>query len=195
MSVGSPPDTPVIARKVVITMVVVSTAPAGRPLRDALSQLRLHELTGEVQDRTEQIVETRDRTDGLVEAMLTVTSGLELDQTFRAIVHTAIDLVDAATAHWEHVNQTISSANSSSRESATTLSRRLAHCDEGSVSSVCWSNNPQPIRLDTLANHPASEGFPPNHPPMTMFLGVPDQSSRRGDKMGTFDPGPSEAGG
>ena len=47
-----------------------------RPLRDTLSQLRLRELLTEVQDRVEQIVKGRDRLDGLVEAMLVVTSGL-----------------------------------------------------------------------------------------------------------------------
>ncbi len=29
------------------------------------------------------------------------------------------------------------------------------------------------LRLDDLASHPASVGFPPNHPPMGAFLGVP----------------------
>ena len=66
-----------------------------RPLRDTLSQLRLRELLSEVQDRIGQIVEGRDRLDGLVDAMLVVTSGLELDATLRTIVHTAIELVDA----------------------------------------------------------------------------------------------------
>ena len=31
----------------------------------------------------------------------------------------------------------------------------------------------RPIRLPDLARHPASAGFPPNHPPMRSFLGVP----------------------
>ncbi|MCV7173973.1 histidine kinase, partial [Mycobacterium manitobense] len=66
-----------------------------RPLRETLSQLRLRELLGEVQDRVERIAETRDRLDGLLESMLAVTSGLELDETLRTIVRTAIDLVDA----------------------------------------------------------------------------------------------------
>lgn len=30
-----------------------------------------------------------------------------------------------------------------------------------------------PIRVPDIAAHPASVGFPPNHPPMTSFLGVP----------------------
>jgi signal transduction histidine kinase len=33
--------------------------------------------------------------------------------------------------------------------------------------------DPHPIRLDDLRDHPASTGFPPHHPPMTTFLGVP----------------------
>ena len=35
-----------------------------------------------------------------------------------------------------------------------------------------------PLRIDRLAEHPASVGFPPGHPPMGSFLGVP---IRRGD--------------
>ena len=31
----------------------------------------------------------------------------------------------------------------------------------------------EPLRLADLSNHPSSVGFPPNHPPMTSFLGVP----------------------
>ena len=32
---------------------------------------------------------------------------------------------------------------------------------------------PRPLRLPDLNEHPDSYGFPPNHPPMTTFLGVP----------------------
>ncbi len=34
-------------------------------------------------------------------------------------------------------------------------------------------DEPETIRLDDLHDHPKSFGFPPNHPPMTTFLGVP----------------------
>jgi signal transduction histidine kinase len=33
--------------------------------------------------------------------------------------------------------------------------------------------DPRPLRLERLGEHPESYGFPPNHPPMTSFLGVP----------------------
>ncbi|MEU0502339.1 histidine kinase, partial [Nocardia sp. NPDC005998] len=65
------------------------------PVTETLSQLRLRELLGEVQDRIAQIVGVRDQMDRLLEAMLVVTAGLDLDNTLRSIVHTAIELVDA----------------------------------------------------------------------------------------------------
>lgn len=38
----------------------------------------------------------------------------------------------------------------------------------------------EPLRIDDLSGHPGSAGFPPNHPPMKSFLGVP---IRRGDTV------------
>lgn len=34
-------------------------------------------------------------------------------------------------------------------------------------------DRPEPIRLSRIQDHPKSYGFPPNHPPMERFLGVP----------------------
>lgn len=39
-------------------------------------------------------------------------------------------------------------------------------------------DRPEPIRLHDIAAHPASYGFPPNHPPMRSFLGVPVRTRR-----------------
>ncbi len=33
--------------------------------------------------------------------------------------------------------------------------------------------HPEPLRMPDLGRHPSSYGFPPNHPPMRSFLGVP----------------------
>jgi signal transduction histidine kinase len=40
------------------------------------------------------------------------------------------------------------------------------------------------IRVPDIARHPASSGFPPHHPPMTSFLGVPIQV--KGRSVGNF---------
>jgi signal transduction histidine kinase len=138
-----------------------------------LSQLRLRELLAEVQDRITQIVEGRDRLDGLVEAMLVVTSDLDLDTTLRTIVHTAIDLVDArygalgvrGTGH-DLVAFIYQGIDDKERE-------RIGHLPEGRGVLGVLIDDPKPIRLDDIAQHPDSVGFPPNHPPMRAFLGVP----------------------
>ena len=39
--------------------------------------------------------------------------------------------------------------------------------------------DPRPLRLADLSAHQASVGFPPNHPPMRSFLGVPVRVRRR----------------
>jgi signal transduction histidine kinase len=146
---------------------------ATRPLSDTLSQLRLRELLMEVQDRVEQIVEGRDRLDGLVDAMLVVTSGLELDQTLRTIVHTAAEMVDAqygalGVRGYDHelIEFIYEGIDESVRE-------RIGHLPEGHGVLGVLIDDPKPIRLDNISNHPASVGFPPYHPPMRTFLGVP----------------------
>jgi signal transduction histidine kinase len=143
------------------------------PLRDTLSQLRLRELLSEVQDRVEQIVEGRDRLDGLVEAMLVVTSGLELDATLRTIVHTAIELVEArygALGVRGHGHELVEFIYEGIDEPTRDL---IGHLPEGRGVLGVLIDDPKPIRLDNIHDHAASVGFPPNHPPMRTFLGVP----------------------
>ncbi|HYB35829.1 MAG TPA: GAF domain-containing sensor histidine kinase [Mycobacterium sp.] len=149
--------------------------PAGRahPLRDTLSQLRLRELLVEVQDRIEQIVHGRDRLDGLVEAMLVITSDLELDATLRTIVHTAIELVDArygALGVRGEGHDLVEFIYEGIDEQARQL---IGDLPEGRGVLGVLIDDPKPIRLDDIARHPDSVGFPPNHPPMRAFLGVP----------------------
>jgi signal transduction histidine kinase len=144
-----------------------------RPLRDTLSQLRLRELLMEVQDRVEQIVEGRDRLDGLVEAMLVVTSGLELDETLRTIVHTAIELVDAqygALGVRGHDHELVEFIYEGIGED---LRAKIGHLPEGRGVLGVLIDDPKPILLDNISHHAASVGFPAHHPPMRTFLGVP----------------------
>ncbi|OAN39952.1 GAF domain-containing sensor histidine kinase [Mycolicibacterium iranicum] len=144
-----------------------------RPLRDTLSQLRLRELLNEVQERVEQIVEGRDRLDGLLDAMLVVTSGLELDETLRTIVRTAIELVDAqygALGVRGHDHELIEFIYQGIDEATRD---RIGHLPEGRGVLGLLIDDPKPIRLDQISKHAASVGFPRNHPPMRTFLGVP----------------------
>jgi two-component system, NarL family, sensor histidine kinase DevS len=147
--------------------------PGPAPLRETLSQLRLRELLAEVQDRIEQIAEGRDRLDGLVEAMLVITSGLELDATLRTIVHTAIQLVDArygALGVRGHGHDLVEFIYEGIDDHIRAL---IGHLPQGRGVLGVLIDDPKPIRLDNIQQHAASVGFPPNHPPMRTFLGVP----------------------
>ena len=142
-------------------------------MRDTLSQLRLRELLVEVQDRVHQIVKGRDRLDGLVDAMLAVSSGLELDDTLKTIVRTAAELVDARYgalgvrgSEDELVGFITTGMDSETHQS-------IGKLPEGRGVLGLLIDEPKPIRLDDIRRHPASVGFPANHPPMGTFLGVP----------------------
>ena len=118
-------------------------------------------------------MEGRDRLDGLIDAMLVVTSGLELDATLRTIVQTAIDLVDArfgALGVREKGHELVEFVYEGIDQETREL---IGHLPEGRGVLGVLIDEPKPIRLDDIRHHPASVGFPPNHPPMRTFLGVP----------------------
>ncbi|WP_280479064.1 GAF domain-containing protein, partial [Nocardia cyriacigeorgica] len=142
-------------------------------VRGALYQQRLRELLAEVSDRVEVSADSRGRMDGLIEAMLTVTSGLDLDDTLRAIVRTATTLIDArygALGVREHSGQVFQFVAEGIDERTRARIGRLP-AGHGVLGAVFAQ--PTPLRLDDLTEHPASVGFPAHHPPMRSFLGVP----------------------
>ncbi|EUA50297.1 response regulator [Mycobacterium xenopi 3993] len=118
-------------------------------------------------------MESRDRLDGLVEAMLVVTSGLELDATLRSIVHTATNLVEAqygALEVHDRAKRVVQFVYEGIDEETV---RRIGQLPKGRGVVGLLIDDPKPLRLDNIADHPASVGFPENHPPMRTFLGVP----------------------
>ena len=62
-----------------------------------MPQLRLDELLAEVQVRLQAVVETRDRMHGLLEAVVAISSGLELGAMLRRIVEAAVELAARST--------------------------------------------------------------------------------------------------
>ncbi|WP_174188082.1 GAF domain-containing sensor histidine kinase [Nocardia barduliensis] len=143
---------------------------------ETLSQLRLRELLIEVQDRIAQIVDVRDRMDRLIEAMLVVTAGLDLDNTLRTIVHTAIELVDAGYGALG-VRETDQTSNQLAEFVYEGIDDRtrvmIGDLPRGHGVLGLLIEEPKPLRLTRIADHPASVGFPAHHPPMHTFLGVP----------------------
>ncbi|NKY32980.1 GAF domain-containing sensor histidine kinase [Nocardia speluncae] len=145
------------------------------PVMEALSQLKLRELLNELRDRITQIVDVRDRMDRLMEAMLAITAGLDLDNTLHSIIHTAIQLVDARYgALGVRDTSTTKQLAAFIYEGIDDHTRILiGDLPEGHGVLGLLFEHPTPIRLADLSEHSSSVGFPPHHPPMRTFLGVP----------------------
>ena len=105
--------------------------------------------------------------------MLVVTSDLDLDTTLRTIVRTAVNLVDARYGALG-VRGNGPDLAAFIHEGIDDETRgRIGHLPEGRGVLGVLIDDPKPIRLDEIAQHPSSVGFPPDHPPMRGFLGVP----------------------
>ena len=143
------------------------------PLSAMLSGLRLDELLAEVQQRLAEIVATRDRMQRLLDAVLAVATGLQLESTLRSIVQAAVDLVDARYGALGVLapNGRISRFVHVGIDDETRA--EMGPLPEGKGLLGQLIIDPRPLRLADLSAHPASVGFPPNHPPMRSFLGVP----------------------
>ena len=143
-------------------------------LLDTLSQLRLRQMLTERQDRIEQMTTSREHLDGLLEAMLTVSSGLDLAATLRRIVDAAIRLVDCRYGALGVLNHSGDRLQELVYAGVDDETRHLiGELPTGHGLLGLLIDRPAPLRLDDITGHPASAGFPARHPPMRTFLGVP----------------------
>jgi signal transduction histidine kinase len=119
-------------------------------------------------------VDDRDRFRALLEATMALSSELSLDALLQKLVETAAELTGARYAALGVIDST-----------GQQLERFLtAGIDEPTAAAIgdrprgrgilgALIRDARPLRLRELADDPRSVGFPPNHPPMHAFLGVP----------------------
>ncbi|MCX5205615.1 GAF domain-containing protein [Streptomyces sp. NBC_00237] len=138
-----------------------------------LGRFRLDELLGELQVRIQAVRGTRDRLHGLLEAVLSVGRELDLPQVLRGIVEASVVLVDAEYGALGVIGQDQRLAQFLTTGVDEELRARIGDLPTGHGLLGEVIRHPEPLRLAELADHPASSGFPPNHPPMHSFLGVP----------------------
>ena len=111
---------------------------------------------------------------GLLEAVLAIASNLDLQGVLYRIAEAAATLADAEYAALGVIS-----------DDGQGLSQFLVvGVDDDMIKKIGsfpsghgvlgeLIRTPTPLRLHELAQHPASFGFPPHHPPMRTFLGVP----------------------
>jgi signal transduction histidine kinase len=109
----------------------------------------------------------------LLDAMLSIGSDLSLPAVLQRIVESACKLVDArygALGVVDEHGQLTDLATSGIDESTHEAVGRLP--EFAGILGVLL-RDPKPVRLRDLSEHPLAQGFPPGHPEMSSFLGVP----------------------
>jgi signal transduction histidine kinase len=115
-----------------------------------------------------------DRLRALLDAGIALSSELSLDAVLQKIVEAAAELTDAQYAALGVIDPTgqileqfvVTGIDAETQAAIGDLPR-----GRGILGVLI--HEATPLRLDDLATHPRSVGFPPNHPPMRSFLGVP----------------------
>ena len=156
---------------------MTSRAPAAvdaqRPSANALSGLHLTELLDEVQERLAAAGRMQARVQHLLDAFLTVSTGLDLEATLRRIVEAATELVEARYGALGVLGDGGGLASFIHVGVDDELAARMGHLPEGKGVLGLLITEPYPLRIHDLGQHPASVGFPQHHPEMHSFLGVP----------------------
>jgi signal transduction histidine kinase len=141
--------------------------------RSLLGGLRLDELLDEMRERLAEIGSTRDKMQSLLDAVLAVGAGLELDSTLQRIVQAAVELVGARYGALGVLGSRHNLSQFVYVGIDPETRAHMGHLPEGKGLLGLLIKEPRAIRLHDLSEHAASVGFPANHPPMHSFLGVP----------------------
>ena len=146
---------------------------SGRLVFPDAPRLELDELLTQIIVRAEEVLATQGRLRGLLAANRTITADLTLPTVLRRIVEAGCQLVrarygalgvvapDGGLAEFVHVGLDERTVG------------RIGHLPEGKGLLGALIDDPRTIRLRSIEDDPRSVGFPPHHPPMTSFLGVP----------------------
>jgi signal transduction histidine kinase len=138
-----------------------------------LSRARLDDLLRELLDRVSEVMAARERLRGLLDAVVAVGSGLEIRATLHRLVVAACELTDAKYGALGVIGPDGLLSEFITHGLSDEEHARIGDLPQGRGVLGLMIEDPRPIRLPDISQHPTSYGFPPNHPPMRTFLGVP----------------------
>src|SRR3990170_4257296 len=109
----------------------------------------------------------------LHEAGWAITAELELETVLRKVVALSQELVGARYGALGVVDEQGQLGQFVTLGLDEETRRQIGPPPKGHGVVGVVLNTGRPLRVSNIGQHPASVGFPPNHPPMKTFLGVP----------------------
>ncbi|MFC3505377.1 GAF domain-containing protein [Micromonospora krabiensis] len=138
-----------------------------------LSRVRLDELLHEMLDRVGEVVTSRERLRALLDAVVGIGTDLDLRSTLQRIVQAACELAGARYGALGVVGPDRLLHDFIVHGITPELHAKIGDLPHGRGVLGLLIDEPRPLRMPDITQHPDSFGFPPNHPPMHSFLGVP----------------------
>jgi GAF domain-containing protein len=138
-----------------------------------LPRLELDQLLGQIVERAQEVLGTQDRLRGLLRANEMITGDLALPVVLRRITEAARALAGARYAALGVIGPDGDLTEFVHAGMPAEMVARIGPLPQGKGLLGALIEDPHPIRLGRIGDDPRSSGFPPGHPPMTGFLGVP----------------------
>ncbi|MFF0473553.1 PP2C family protein-serine/threonine phosphatase [Streptomyces sp. NPDC004284] len=138
-------------------------------------RLRLDRQLEQIAAQLRELAAAKDRLQGLLNAVLAITRETDLPAVLHRIVTTAMELVSARYG-------ALGVLDESGRALEQFITAGLSESERADLADIEFPrgrgvlghliHHPEPLRVDDIAAHPASAGFPPGHPHMRTLLGV-----------------------
>ena len=138
-----------------------------------LPRLELDQLLNQLVERAQEVIATQSRLRGLLRANQLIIGDLALPTVLRRIVEAARELVGAQYAALGVISPAGGLSEFVHAGMPDDIVAGIGHLPQGKGLLGALIDAPQPIRLRRIGDDERSSGFPPGHPPMDSFLGVP----------------------
>ena len=135
--------------------------------------MQLDELLAELLERVSDVVDSRERLRALLDAVVTIPSDLDLHSTLERIVNAACQLAGARYGALGVIGPDRQLVDFITCGISEEQRAAIGDLPTGRGVLGLLIEDPRPVRVADVTNHPKSHGFPPGHPPMRSFLGVP----------------------
>lgn len=138
------------------------------------SSLDLDDLLHEIRTRAEGASRSQERLSALLDAVVAISSDLEMSVVLRQVVEAACTLLGArygAMGVIDSAGGQLVEFIPHGMDGADI--REIGHPPRGLGVLGLLLEDPRPLRIDRIADHPEAVGMPAGHPPMSSFIGVP----------------------